>query len=80
MSVSWTAIAISIKSSHKTYIALYERGTKAGAATAVEMVGRAAAPSDKVKAVQLDRPFVYMLIDCEANLPILIGTVMDIAK
>ena len=30
------------------------------------------------KEVVLDRPFVYMLIDCETNLPFFIGTMMDV--
>lgn len=65
---------------HKTYIAVDEKGTKAGAATVVEMLAGGAAPSDEIKTVYLDRPFVYMLIDCETNLPIFIGTATDIAQ
>lgn len=62
---------------HKTYISVAEQGTKAGAATVVEMVcGRAFIPDPKE--VVLDRPFVYMLIDCEENLPFFIGTLMDV--
>lgn len=61
---------------HKTFIAVDERGTKAGAATAVEMKDESA-PIDEPKTVLLDRPFVYMLIDCDTNLPIFIGTMMD---
>ena len=30
------------------------------------------------KEVVLDRPFVYMLIDCETNLPFFIGTMMNV--
>ncbi len=64
---------------HKTYIAIDEKGTKAGAATVVEMVGETAIMEpEEPKTVYLDRPFVYMLIDCETNLPIFIGTAMDI--
>jgi len=63
---------------HKTFIAVDERGTRAGAATAVEMAATAAAPIQEPKTVYLDRPFVYMLIDCENNVPIFIGTAMDI--
>lgn len=65
---------------HKTYIAVDEKGTKAGAATVVEAAAGAAAPSDEIKTVYLDRPFVYMLIDCETNLPIFIGIAMDIGQ
>ncbi|NLC44786.1 MAG: serine protease, partial [Clostridiales bacterium] len=63
---------------HKTFIAVDEKGTKAGAATVVEVSDESAAM--EVQQVHLDRPFVYMLIDCEANLPFFIGTVMDIGK
>ena len=59
---------------HKTYISVDERGTKAGAVTAVEMLRATAFVPDEVKTVYLDRPFLYMLIDCEENLPVFIGT------
>lgn len=62
---------------HKTHIAVDERGTKAGAATVVEMSYNSAAVDD-VEEVILDRPFVYMLIDCEAKLPLFIGTMTEI--
>lgn len=65
---------------HKTYIAVDEKGTRAGAATAIEMLNGSAAPPEEIKTVYLDRPFVYMLVDCETNLPIFIGTVMDTGK
>lgn len=64
---------------HKTYIAVDERGTKAGASTAVEMKSEGSAIEPKnYKTVYLDRPFLYMLIDCNTNTPIFIGTMMDI--
>lgn len=64
---------------HKTFIAVDEKGTKAGAATVVEVKCESAMMEpEEIKTVYLDRPFVYLLIDCEANLPIFIGTVMDI--
>jgi serpin B len=62
---------------HKTFIAVDEKGTRAGAATAVEMACGSAAPLEKPKIVYLDRPFVYMLIDCETDLPFFIGAMMD---
>ena len=61
---------------HKTFIEVGEKGTRAGAATVVEM-NDAAAPPSKPKEVILDRPFIYMLIDCENNVPFFIGTLMD---
>lgn len=61
---------------HKTFIEVDEKGTKAGAATAVEMCEFAMI--SEAKSVYLDRPFVYMLIDCEELLPVFIGTVTEI--
>ena len=60
---------------HRTHLTLDERGTKAGAATAVEMdAGSAFEPAS----VYLTRPFLYLLIDCEAGLPLFIGTVREL--
>ena len=63
---------------HKTFISVTEQGTKAGAATAVEMVAEGAAEIQEYREVILDRSFVYILIDCETNLPFFIGTMMDV--
>ncbi len=59
---------------HKTHLTLDERGTRAGAATAVQMDGSTADPLS----VYLTRPFLYVLMDCEAGLPLFIGTVRDL--
>ena len=61
---------------HKTYISVAEDGTRAGAATAVE-VAEESAMIEEPKHVTLDRPFIYLLIDCETNLPFFIGTMLD---
>lgn len=63
---------------HKTYITVGPLGTKAGAATAVEMTDSCAPGYIDSKTVHLDRPFVYMLIDCENNQPFFMGTVMSV--
>ena len=65
---------------HKTFISVAEKGTKAGATTVIEMADKSAAAPDEMKRVYLDRPFVYMLVDCENNIPFFIGTMMDIEK
>ena len=65
---------------HKTFIQVGEKGTKAGAATVVEMSDKGVGPIDDPKQVYLDRPFVYMLIDCENNIPFFIGSMTDIKK
>ena len=63
---------------HKTYLSVDETGTKAAAATVVEMKDEAIA--EPGKQVILDRPFVYMIVDTETNLPLFIGTMLDPAK
>lgn len=63
---------------HKTFISVGEKGTKAGAATVVEMTDGAVAEPREPKKIYLDRPFVYMLVDCENTIPFFIGTMMDI--
>lgn len=65
---------------HKTYIEVAEKGTKAGAVTVVQMNGASAEPPEEPKEVYLDRPFVYMIIDYTNNVPLFIGTMMDINK
>lgn len=63
---------------HKTFISVGEKGTKAGAATAVEMRDECAPGYTENKTVYLDRPFVYMLIDCQNNIPFFIGTLNEV--
>lgn len=63
---------------HKTFISVAEDGTRAGAATLVEASDEAAV--ENPKQVYLDRPFVYMLIDCQTGIPFFIGTMLDPAE
>ena len=63
---------------HKTFIEVSPKGTKAGAATVVEMKDECAPWYEEMKTVHLDRPFIYMLIDCENNQPFFMGTVMEV--
>jgi len=65
---------------HKTFMSVGEKGTKAGAATVVEVKDGASPEFAEPKEVYLDRPFVYMLVDCENKIPFFIGTMMDIEK
>ena len=69
---------LSLADIFKTFISVSELGTRAGAATAVEMVAEGAMEIVEFKEVVLDRPFAYMLIDCETNLPFFIGTMMNV--
>ena len=60
---------------HKTYLELDESGTRAAAATVVEVDAGDAPPSEDVKTVTLDRPFLYMIVDTHACVPLFMGTV-----
>ena len=61
---------------HRTFIRVDEKGTQAGAATAVEV--RAAGAMDHMEEVVLDRPFLYVLMDGESRVPLFIGAVTDL--
>ena len=60
---------------HKTYISVDERGTRAGAVTVVAMNNGCG--MEPVETLYLDRPFLYMIIDHATYLPIFIGTLTD---
>ena len=62
---------------HKTFIQVDANGTKAGAATKVDIMKNSIDMNDN-KVVRLDRPFVYMIIDNATNLPIFMGATMEI--
>ena len=64
---------------HKTSIRVAEQGTKAGAATAVEIVCGSAAfgPAEEPTTVYLDRPFVYMIVEKQSGMPLFMGTCME---
>ena len=64
---------------HKTHIELGEKGTKAGAVTAVVMTNGATAGPPDYKKVICDRPFVYAIVDGETRLPVFIGSISTIS-
>lgn len=61
----------------KNYISVAEQGTKAGAATVIYAEDYFASPQE-VKYVNLNRPFVYMIIDTVTNVPLFIGTMNNV--
>lgn len=65
---------------HRTFVEVdvnvNEIGTRAGAATIAEMKSDTSFPRER-KEVCLNRPFIYMIIDREAKLPLFIGTKME---
>ncbi len=63
---------------HKTRLVVDEKGTKAGAATAVGP--EAGYMPEEIQEVYLDRPFIYLLIDCQTQQPLFIGTVMELEE
>lgn len=62
---------------HKAHIEVSETGTKAGASTAVEMRCESAMIGETVS-VELDRPFVYMIVDTNSCIPVFMGTCSSI--
>lgn len=63
---------------HKCTIAVDENGTKAGAATIVEVVDKSM-PTDWYEVV-LDRPFLYLILDDATGLPVFICAVQSTAQ
>lgn len=64
---------------HKTYLSLDAQGTEASGVTAVEMIAECALEIvEEPKYVYLDRPFMYMIMDCEEGIPIFMGTVLNV--
>ncbi|MDR0889921.1 MAG: serpin family protein [Oscillospiraceae bacterium] len=63
---------------HKTWFALDEVGTKAGAATAVIMYGRGMIIEEEWKEIILDRPFVCAVLDNQSNTFVFLGVVNSV--
>lgn len=63
---------------HKTYIEITQYGTRAGAATSVEMTPECEEPMPlETKNVVLDRPFVYLIVENNTKLPVFMGAVTE---
>lgn len=60
---------------HKTFIEVDENGTRAAAST---LVGADTMSLMEPYSVCLNRPFVYMIVDTETNLPLFIGVQTEI--
>ena len=61
---------------HKTRIDVDAEGTRAGAVTAVEAV--ASGMAEETKFVTLSRPFLYMIVDTETDLPVFMGVLTEL--
>lgn len=62
---------------HKAHIEVTEQGTRAAASTAVEMKCESAMPREVV-CIELNRPFVYMIVDVSRGIPVFMGTCTSI--
>ena len=60
---------------HRAFIEVDGLGTRAGAATAVEARPESMPPAEDPPEVILDRPFAYMSVDREYNIPLFFGVV-----
>ncbi len=65
---------------HNTSISFTENGTKAGAASYVEMKFGSAKPPENVKKLYFDRPFIYVIFKSDSVTPLFMGTVRDFEK
>lgn len=62
----------------KAKIKLDEDGTKAAAMTGVFVYCTSAAPVTEPKRITLDRPFFYMIVDDNTDLPLFMGVLADL--
>ena len=60
---------------HKTFIEVDQEGTRAAAST---LAGSSKMSMPAINPVCLNRPFVYMIVDTETNLPLFIGVQTEI--
>lgn len=60
---------------HKTFINVDERGTTAGAAAMVEIKNEGAALGEEIN---LNRPFIYFIIDNDKGIPLFMGKVLNL--
>lgn len=62
---------------HNTYISLDELGTRAGAATIIEMAESSAQEPFGLTTMNFNRPFIYVIFETGTGTPLFIGTVKD---
>lgn len=61
------------------FIDVNENGTKAAAVTRIEMIGSAAVSAETSVLVELDRPFLYLILDTNTGLPLFMGAVNQLS-
>ncbi|MBR1739984.1 MAG: serpin family protein [Ruminococcus sp.] len=66
---------------HKSYIEVSREGTKAAAATVVEMTDAAMAMEEEPPHyITLDKPFIYAIVDTESGFPIFMGVTNTVGE
>lgn len=65
------------KVGHNTHIIFDEEGTKAGAATYVEMKCGSVAEPPNYRELRFDRPFIYVIFEKQTGMPLFIGAVRE---
>ncbi len=63
---------------HKTFVEVDEEGTKAAAVTSIGMVRTTSVNLNEPKKVYLDRPFIFIIIDKNIDIPMFIGSVVKL--
>ena len=58
---------------HKAFIGVNEEGVSAAAVTAIEGAGSGIPKKEKIATVIADRPYIYMIVDIDTNVPLFIG-------
>ena len=58
---------------HKAVIDVNEEGVSAAAVTAIEGAGSGIPKKEKIATVIADRPYIYMIVDIDTNVPLFIG-------
>ena len=60
----------------ESFVDVSAKGTKAGSSTVIAVApGASEAPESDILSLVFDRPFVFMIVENESNLPLFIGTV-----
>lgn len=63
----------------ESFVEVNAKGTKAGSSTAIVVKpGASKAPESDILSLVFDRPFVFMIVENESNLPLFIGTVKSV--
>ncbi len=62
---------------HNTHIVFDENGTKAGAATYIEMKAESMREPPNYRELRFDRPFIYVIFEKQTGMPLFIGAVRE---